>query len=575
MFLPTHADLLHWRDDELPIEPWEPEALKHEQWPPDYRAVYAWRLQQLELLKNPGMLASAKAYYANHPSEFIMHWMDTYNPRKRFDKWMPFVFFHRQREFIDFLHELRNDGENGLVEKCRDAGATWLACGYSIWSWLFIDDDAIGWGSRKQDLVDKLGDPDSIFHKMRLILETLPPCFLPTGFSIDKHATFMRIINPENGSIISGEAGDNIGRGGRKSIYFKDESAHYPRAELIEAALGNNTNCQVDISSVNGPGNIFHNRREAGIDWKPGGTYERGFVRVFVIDWRDHPEKTEDWYNVAKAKHVREGLEHLFAQEVERNYFGAVQNNIIKIEWLKAAIDAHLKYGHVDDWLGPWSGALDVADTDNGTNDRNAFAKRQGLVLRNLKEWGERDPGVSTRNIIAECQQHSGIKLQYDCIGLGVAVKSEFNRLVDEKVINPDAIAMVPWNAGAGVVDPAYHLIKDDEKTPTNGEYFENMKAQAWWSFRTRLYKTWQAIVHGVIYPIDELVSIDSACDLLRTLEKEIVQPVAKRSSKLKMLIDKRPDGVKSPNVADVVIMAYFPVPEHYAIAAQGVYGNV
>ncbi|MDT9702397.1 hypothetical protein, partial [Streptomyces sp. P17] len=84
------------------------------------------------------------------------------------------MFFEKQAEYIEFLDALRKEQESGLVEKCRDAGATWLSCGYSVHSWIFIPNDAIGWGSRKEILVDKLGDPDSIFEKLRLIINRLP-----------------------------------------------------------------------------------------------------------------------------------------------------------------------------------------------------------------------------------------------------------------------------------------------------------------------------------------------------------------------------------------------------------------
>src|SRR5690606_21863684 len=161
--------------------------------------------------------------------------------RKTGSKWVPFVFFLKQEDMIVFLDELRRDQESGLIEKCRDFGATWLCCGYSVWSWLFIKNDAIVWGSRKEILVDKLGDHDSIFEKLRLIIGRLPSIFRPVGLEPKKHLTFMKCINPANGSIIAGEAGDNIGRGGRKSMYFKDESAHYERPEKVEAALGDNT----------------------------------------------------------------------------------------------------------------------------------------------------------------------------------------------------------------------------------------------------------------------------------------------------------------------------------------------
>ncbi|MDT9693866.1 hypothetical protein Q5762_37205, partial [Streptomyces sp. P9(2023)] len=82
----------------------------------------------------------------------------------------------------------------------------------------------------------------------------MPDIWRPKGLKPKDHLTFMKCINLENGSTITGESGDNIGRGGRKSMYFKDESAHYERPEKIEAALGDNTNVQVDISSVNGLG---------------------------------------------------------------------------------------------------------------------------------------------------------------------------------------------------------------------------------------------------------------------------------------------------------------------------------
>jgi phage terminase large subunit len=133
-----------------------------------------------------------------------------------------------------------------------------------VWLWLYWPGAAVGWGSRKEQLVDKIGDPDSIFEKMRIIIRNCPGSCCPPGFDADDHMPYMKIVNPETGATITGEAGDNIGRGGRKLIYFKDESAHYERPEKIEAALADNTNVQIDISSVNGLGNVFHRRREAG-----------------------------------------------------------------------------------------------------------------------------------------------------------------------------------------------------------------------------------------------------------------------------------------------------------------------
>lgn len=574
-----NADLINWRSSghSDSVKPWKPEFLTREQWPPNYKAVYAWRLQQLHKLRsNPAMLASAKAYYRKRPKEFIMHWMDTYDPRRKGSKWIPFVFFKRQAEFIDFLDQCARDAESGLTEKCRDMGATWACCGYSVHSWLFVPNDSIGWGSRKQELVDKIGDPSSIFEKMRLIVRRLPDIWKPKGLSVRDHLTFMKMINPENGSVISGEIGDSIGRGGRTRVYFKDESAHYTHPEMVQAALDDNTNVQIDISSVNGLGNVFHRRREAGIDWRPGAiNLQPGYTRVFVFDYKDHPEKTPAWYAQRKSKAEREGLQHVFAQEVDRNYSAAISNTIIPYEWIAAAVDAHLKIrwqfkdgsiitGIPDYLIGDnWVAGLDVAD---GGIDRNAFAKRQSIIWRHVEEWGERDPGVTTRRAIASCRDQKRIKVQYDEIGIGSAVKSEFNRLItDEKLITRDVIDFVGWNAGAAVVDPYARLIPDDEQSALNKDFFHNFKAQAWWSLRTRFYKTWKNITEGVLYPIDDLISLDGNMPLLQQLMKELAQPTHGPGASLRMVVDKKPDGTKSPNLADAGVMMYFPVRDDFA----------
>jgi len=47
----------------------------------------------------------------------------------------------------------------------------------------------------------------------------------------------------------------------------------------------------------------------------------------------------------------------------------------------------------------------------------------------------------------------------------------------------------------------------------------------------------------------------------LRKLQKELSQSTYGQGAKLKLLIDKTPEGTKSPNLADAVVMCYFPLP--------------
>lgn len=517
-------------------------------------------------------------YYAANPVDFISHWCDTYDPRRVATGGaarLPFVLFKRQREFLEFLYDLVQSEQNGLVEKSRDVGATWLCGAFSVWLWRFRPGSSIGWGSRKADMVDDVGVPDSIFEKMRILIRGLPTEFWPLAFDPASDMPYMKIINREHDATITGESGDNIGRGGRKLIYFKDESAHYEHPEAIEAALTDNTRVQVDISSVHGYGTVFERKRVAGADWAPGQPIVKGKTNVFVFDWRDHPEKTQEWYDQRRQKAVDEGLLHIFAQEVDRDYSASLEGVVIPAAWVRSAIDAHKKLGFDDS--GGWCAGLDVADEGG---DTNALAVRKGVVLKSCNEWGEHDTGQTTRKVVDVCRSIGPIDVQYDCIGVGTGVKSEVNRLSKmEKETWPHGVRFIPWNAGDEVLWKDEHLIKHDRNSPLNGDLFTNLKAQAWWSVRRRFELTHRAIRSNApdatederkfTYKADDLISLSSEIPNLFKLVKELSQATVSMGSRLKMVIDKKPDGAKSPNMADAVVMAYFPVNRNIIITSE------
>jgi hypothetical protein len=519
-----------------------------------------WRQEELlKLRSDPNLLFGAKEYYRTRPTQFIMDWVDTYDPRNAGKDGMltrmPFLLFPRQKEMIRFLQAMLEGEEDGLVEKCRDAGATWLCVAFSVWLWLFWSGVAIGWGSRKEQYVDKLGVIDSIFEKIRQVIKGLPPEFLPVGFSFKDHLSYMRIINPENGSTIVGEAGDNIGRGGRTRIYFKDESAHYERPELVEAALGDNTRCQIDISSVNGIGNVFHRKREAGEEWSEGPAIKNK-TNVFIFDWRDHPAKTEEWHAERKKKFEDAGLGHVFAQEVDRDYSSSVEGIVIKPEWVKACIDAHIKLGIEP--TGRRMSGLDIADEGL---DKDALVSRKGILIDLAEPFKFADSGALTRHTIKLSPTNEPVEVFYDAVGgFGLGVKSEVNRLKGEGKL-PSNIKFHPWSASAKVLWPDKNILLGDKNSPLNKDYYYNLKAQAWSVVAQRFYKTWQAVTEGTSFDPDEIVSIDSRIKNLHTLIRELSQATASLSSStMKIVINKTPDGTKSPNLADAAIMSLFPV---------------
>lgn len=541
-----------------------PLVATHKTWPPNYRDIWEWRQRQLLAMRADKNLeyGAIKYYEQGRVVEFITHWLDTYDPRNAGVKGkhtsMPFVPFERQAELINFVMGMIEGNEDGMIEKCRDAGVTWICVGISVYLWRFWPGVSVGWGSRKQDLVDRLGDADSIFEKIRMAIKSLPAEFLPVGFDPKRDMTFMRIVNPENGSTITGEVGDDIGRGGRKRVYFKDESAHYRRAEMIEASLGDNTNCQIDVSSVNGLGNVFHRKRESAEIWE-GETHEN-VVNAFLFDWSEHPAKSQEWYDVRRKKAEAAGLLHKFAQEVDRSYAASQVGAVIPAHWIEAAIDAHIKLGIEP--TGPWLTGLDVADNDRAL-DKNAQVFRRGIVLTGADEWHDRDVGVTARRAIDNCRELGGeIRFEYDAIGLGAGVKSEINGMRDRDEL-PDNIEFDAWWASASPQFKDKHMIEDDEETPKNGDFYQNLKAQGGWMLRRRFEKTYKAIVQDEDFDPDELISISSELSpkIMAQLKKELAQPTAGHSvATSKLLINKTPDGTKSPNLYDATVEAYWPI---------------
>ena len=202
---------------------------------PNYALVYEQRAERLSNIRaTPEILAGLKEYYKGNPVAFVTDWGMTFDPRLAeigMPTVVPFVLFGKQRDFIEFVHAAWRGREDALVEKSRDMGVSWLCVAFAVWMWLFHPGTVVGFGSRKEEYVDKIGDPKSLFWKARQFINLLPVEFRPVGWDEAKHAPHMRILNPENGSSIVGEAGDNIERGNRTSIYFKDESAFYEHAD--------------------------------------------------------------------------------------------------------------------------------------------------------------------------------------------------------------------------------------------------------------------------------------------------------------------------------------------------------
>ena len=69
-------------------------------------------------------------------------------------------------------------------------------------------DFVAGFGSRKVELVDKLGDPSALFTKARQFARYLPAEFR-AGWTEAKHGYHLKLVFPETDSVMIGEGGDD------------------------------------------------------------------------------------------------------------------------------------------------------------------------------------------------------------------------------------------------------------------------------------------------------------------------------------------------------------------------------
>jgi hypothetical protein len=276
--------------------------------------------------------------------------------------------------------------------------------------------------------------------------------------------------------------------------------------------------------------------------------------RVFTFHWRDDPRKDDAWYAAECADLAPE----VVAQEIDINYDASQTGILIPQEWVQAAIDAHVKLGIEP--TGAKRGALDVAD--EGT-DMNAFAVARGVLLYYLDAWSGKGSDIfgTVERAFRVCDEEGLREFRYDSDGLGAGVRG------DARVLNERrqwAINAEPFRGSEAPVNPddpieSASIDLKDKDDRTNKDYFANRKAQGWWSLRMRFLRTYRAVREGWKYPPDDLIFLSSKMPRLNELTAQLSQPTYTKNGAGKMLVDKQPEGTKSPNDADGLMILFAP----------------
>ena len=437
---------------------------------------------------------------------------------------MRFTLFPHQEDFIRWIAEREAEQKSGLAEKSRDVGFTWLCASYAVHGWLFRRGFTCAFGSRKVALVDTKGDTSCIFEKIRFLVRHFPAWMLPKGYDERKHSGFCKLLNPDNGASITGEGGAQIGRGGRTSIYFIDEAAFLQFPKLADAALSATSRVKIWVSTPNGPGNSFAQKRFGGK------------LAVFTFHWRQDPRKDDAWY-----EQMRDELGDVaLAQEVDIDYTASLEGITIPAKYVRAAVNLPIEAS------GEICAGFDVSA---GGKNESVLILRQGPIVREIVTTKETNLILQTGWLIKTCEEKQVRSLSYDALGVGEAVEDVF-----ETLNRPLAFTTNGVRGGETPSDAVWPNGK------TSKQWLVNKRAELYWKVRRRFekayhYRLWlDGKEGGQQFPHEEMISIPQN----ETLIAQLSMPLTIVSASGKVGIESKQDmkkrGVASPDHADALI---------------------
>jgi len=185
------------------------------------------------------------------------------------------------------------DHRFSILRKFRQAGATTIAAGLSLWTAIFQ--------KHKQIVILSKGDAESteILDRIKLMYDELPSFLRPGIVEDNKHT-----LKLKTSSVIkSRPSGKQSGRSLAGSLLIVDEAAFIENIDTIWAAVYpiiSTGGRAFILSTVNGIGNWYHDVYQKALDGKNS-------FHAIDIRWQEHPEYkyNPDYSNLYKDMEKR------------------------------------------------------------------------------------------------------------------------------------------------------------------------------------------------------------------------------------------------------------------------------
>lgn len=220
-------------------------------------------------------------YYIN-----VFVWQ--FNPNKLGDELGVFVTWEFQEAAIRELLGCVEEGEDAVIEKSREMGATWICAIIFDWLGRFHDWKKFLVVSRNADAVDKPDDTDSVFWKLDHLNRYLPG-WLQAGRTRKK----MLIVYERTNSQIAGTASTGLaGVSGRSTAIFVDEFSVIKEDTEVRQGTASTSKCRIFNGTHRGTGTEF-NKMCQQVD-----------LKKIRMHWTQHPDKVAGLYRSSSPVEV-------------------------------------------------------------------------------------------------------------------------------------------------------------------------------------------------------------------------------------------------------------------------------
>lgn len=196
-------------------------------------------------------------------------------------KQLPFITWPYQDEALHIIADCIGKCDL-VVEKSRDMGASWCCVTTFNWYWRFQPFNMFLMLSRKEELVEKKGDPKTLFWKLDYLNDHLPYWLRPPVDQLKMHRE-----NLGNGSSIDGESTNLFaGVADRRLALLLDEYSKMENQDLIAKGTRDTTDSRI-------------------FNFTPQGSSNEAFrvatnpnFRKLSLHWHLHPHKSRGLYSV-------------------------------------------------------------------------------------------------------------------------------------------------------------------------------------------------------------------------------------------------------------------------------------